>query len=86
MAPHEFFARPAHHRLDRKSTLLRRDIGREQHLDEQVAELVLDFAVAAKDFCPDTERRRLFEREGKTAEADLLAKCAANLMRMWCDD
>ena len=29
---------------------------------------------------------RLFEREGKTAEADLLAKCAANLMRMWCED
>jgi PKHD-type hydroxylase len=34
----------------------------------------------------ETARRRLFEREGKTAEADLLAKCAANLMRMWCDD
>ncbi|MBO0763036.1 MAG: Fe2+-dependent dioxygenase [Hyphomicrobiaceae bacterium] len=34
----------------------------------------------------ETARRRLFEREGKTAEADLLAKCATNLMRMWCDD
>lgn len=34
----------------------------------------------------ETARRRLFEREGKTAEADLLAKCSANLMRMWCDD
>jgi PKHD-type hydroxylase len=34
----------------------------------------------------DTARRRLFEREGKTADADLLAKCAANLMRMWCED
>jgi len=34
----------------------------------------------------ETARRRLFAREGKTAEADLLAKCAANLMRMWCDD
>jgi PKHD-type hydroxylase len=34
----------------------------------------------------ETARRGLFEREGKTAEADLLAKCAANLMRMWCDD
>jgi PKHD-type hydroxylase len=34
----------------------------------------------------ETARRRLFEREGKTAEADLLAKCAANLMRMWCGD
>ena len=34
----------------------------------------------------DTARRRLFEREGKTAEADLLAKCAANLLRLWCED
>jgi PKHD-type hydroxylase len=34
----------------------------------------------------ETARRRLFDREGKTAEADLLAKCAANLTRMWCDD
>jgi PKHD-type hydroxylase len=34
----------------------------------------------------ETARRCLFEREGKTAEADLLARCAANLMRMWCDD
>ena len=34
----------------------------------------------------ETARRRLFDREGKTAEGDLLAKCAANLMRMWCDD
>jgi PKHD-type hydroxylase len=34
----------------------------------------------------ETARRRLFEREGKTAEGDLLAKCAANLMRLWCED
>jgi PKHD-type hydroxylase len=34
----------------------------------------------------ETARRRLFEREGKTTDADLLAKCAANLMRMWCED
>jgi PKHD-type hydroxylase len=34
----------------------------------------------------ETARRRLFDREGKTVEADLLAKCAANLMRMWCED
>jgi PKHD-type hydroxylase len=34
----------------------------------------------------ETARRRLFQREGKTAEADLLAKCAANLVRMWCED
>ena len=34
----------------------------------------------------ETARRALFDREGKTAEADLLAKCAANLLRMWADD
>ena len=34
----------------------------------------------------ETARRRLFDREGKTAEGDLLAKCAANLLRTWCDD
>jgi len=34
----------------------------------------------------DTARRRLFDRDGKSAEADLLAKCTANLLRMWCDD
>jgi PKHD-type hydroxylase len=34
----------------------------------------------------DTARRRLFDREGKTLEGDLLAKCTANLLRMWCDD
>lgn len=34
----------------------------------------------------ETARRRLFDAQGKTAEGDLLAKCAANLMRLWCDD
>lgn len=34
----------------------------------------------------ETARRRLFDREGKTAEADLLARCTANLLRMWCED
>jgi len=34
----------------------------------------------------ETARRRLFDQHGKTADADLLAKCAANLVRMWCDD
>jgi PKHD-type hydroxylase len=34
----------------------------------------------------ETARRRIFDREGKTAEADLLAKCAANLLRQWCED
>jgi PKHD-type hydroxylase len=34
----------------------------------------------------ETARRRLFEREGKTPDGDLLAKCAANLLRMWCQE
>ena len=34
----------------------------------------------------ETARRRLFEREGKSPDGDLLAKCAANLLRMWCQD
>jgi PKHD-type hydroxylase len=34
----------------------------------------------------ETARRRLFDRQGKSAESDLLAKCTANLVRMWCDD
>ncbi len=34
----------------------------------------------------DTARRGMFDRYGKSAESDLLAKCAANLVRMWCDD
>lgn len=34
----------------------------------------------------ETARRRLFDREGKTDEGDLLARCTANLLRMWCED
>ncbi len=34
----------------------------------------------------ETARRSLFASHGKTADFDLLSKCAANLMRMWCDD
>jgi PKHD-type hydroxylase len=34
----------------------------------------------------DTARRRMFAREGKSAEFDLLSKSAANLMRMWAED
>jgi PKHD-type hydroxylase len=34
----------------------------------------------------DTARRALFERHGKTAEFDLLSKCAANLLRRWAED
>lgn len=34
----------------------------------------------------DTARQRLFAREGKTAEFDLLSKTSANLLRMWAED
>jgi len=34
----------------------------------------------------DTARRRIFDREGNTPDSDLLARCTANLLRMWCDD
>ena len=33
----------------------------------------------------DTTRRSLFQREGKTAEFDLLSKSTANLMRLWAE-
>jgi PKHD-type hydroxylase len=34
----------------------------------------------------DTARRRLFAREGKSADFDLLAKSLSNLLRMWAED
>ena len=34
----------------------------------------------------DTARRRLFSREGKSAEYDLVSKSLANLLRMWVED
>ncbi len=34
----------------------------------------------------ETAKRRIFERDGKTAEFDLVAKSAANLLRMWVED
>jgi len=51
-----------------------------------VRSLVRDPAHRELLFDLDTARRRLFDRDGKSAEADLLAKCTANLLRMWCDD
>jgi PKHD-type hydroxylase len=33
----------------------------------------------------DTVRRSVFQREGKTAEFDLLSKSTANLLRMWAE-
>ena len=34
----------------------------------------------------DTARRRMFARDGKSADYDLLSKSAANLLRMWAED
>lgn len=34
----------------------------------------------------DTARQRLFERDGKSAEFDLISKTSANLLRMWAED
>jgi PKHD-type hydroxylase len=51
-----------------------------------VRSLIREAAQRELLFDLETARRRLFDREGKTAEADLLAKCAANLLRMWCED
>lgn len=34
----------------------------------------------------DTARRRLFSREGKSLEFDLMSKSVSNLMRMWAED
>jgi PKHD-type hydroxylase len=51
-----------------------------------VRSYVRDAACRELLFDLETARRRLFDREGKTAEGDLLAKCAANLLRRWCDD
>jgi len=33
----------------------------------------------------ETAKRRLFDAQGKTAEFDLIAKSAANLLRMWAE-
>jgi PKHD-type hydroxylase len=51
-----------------------------------VRSFIRDAAQRELLFDLDTARRRLFDREGKTAEGDLLARCAANLTRLWCDD
>ncbi|MDX2204004.1 MAG: Fe2+-dependent dioxygenase [Hyphomicrobiaceae bacterium] len=51
-----------------------------------VRSTVRDAAQRELLFDLETARRRLFDREGKSADGDLLARCAANLMRMWCED
>lgn len=51
-----------------------------------VRSLIRDASRRELLFDLETARRRIFDREGKTEDGDLLAKCAANLVRMWCDD
>jgi len=45
--------------------------------DEAKRELLFDL---------DTARSRLFAREGKSSDYDLLSKSSANLLRMWAED
>jgi PKHD-type hydroxylase len=51
-----------------------------------VRSLIRDAARRELLFDLDTARRQLFDRHGPSVEADLLARCASNLMRQWCDD
>jgi hypothetical protein len=51
-----------------------------------VRSYVRDAAQRELLFDLDTARHRLFERHGRSAEHDLLAKAAANLLRMWAED
>ena len=51
-----------------------------------VRSFVRDAAKRELLFDLDTAKRRLFEREGKSADFDLLAKSTANLLRMWVED
>jgi PKHD-type hydroxylase len=51
-----------------------------------VRSLIRDPARRELLFDLETARRRLFDAHGKTPESDLLAKCASNLMRLWCED
>jgi len=51
-----------------------------------VRSLIRDAAQRELLFDLDTARRRLFAREGKSADYDLLAKSTANLLRMWIED
>jgi len=51
-----------------------------------VRSLIRDAAHRELLFDLETARRRLFDLQGKTPEGDLLAKCSANLLRLWCED
>jgi PKHD-type hydroxylase len=48
--------------------------------------LIRDPAQRELLFDLDTARQRLYAREGKSADFDLLSKSSANLLRMWAED
>jgi len=48
--------------------------------------LIRDAARRELLFDLDTARRRMFARNGKSADYDLVSKSLANLMRMWAED
>ena len=48
--------------------------------------LVRDAAQRELLFDLDTARRQMFDREGKSAEFDLVSRSLANLLRMWVED
>jgi PKHD-type hydroxylase len=51
-----------------------------------VRSYVRDAAQRELLFDLDTARRRIFSRDGKSTEFDLLSKSLANLLRMWVED
>jgi PKHD-type hydroxylase len=51
-----------------------------------VRSFIRDAAKRELLFDLDTARQSLFQKEGKTAEFDLISKTSANLMRMWAED
>lgn len=51
-----------------------------------VRSFIRDAAQRELLFDLDTARRQLFDRDGKSAEFDLISKSLANLLRMWADD
>jgi PKHD-type hydroxylase len=48
--------------------------------------LIRDPAQRELLFDLDTARRRMFDRDGKSEEFDLISRSLANLMRMWAED
>ncbi|MND02349.1 PKHD-type hydroxylase [compost metagenome] len=51
-----------------------------------VRSLIRDPAKRELLFDLDTARRRIFARDGNSADYDLVSKSLANLLRMWAED